>query len=107
MKSGRHLHNTHTMSVYEEMRPARSDGELRSLLSVRRSELAEINSTARVRVSGTMHRSQLPRRGTTLARYVGGRGRLLRQPELCERHSDWIKANRPNVQALMHEGKRI
>ena len=51
MKSGRHLHNTHTMSVYEEMRPARSDGELRSLLSVRRSELAEINSTARVRVS--------------------------------------------------------
>jgi hypothetical protein len=32
-----------------------------------------------------------------LARYTDGQGRPLRQRELCDRHADWLKANRPNV----------
>lgn len=36
-------------------------------------------------------------RATMLARYTDTQGRPLRQRELCERHSDWLKANRPNV----------
>ena len=36
-------------------------------------------------------------RATMLARYTDDQGRPLRQRELCERHADWLKANRPNV----------
>ena len=36
-------------------------------------------------------------RATMLARYTETQGRPLRQRELCERHADWLKANRPNV----------
>jgi hypothetical protein len=36
-------------------------------------------------------------RGTRLARYTDGQGRPLKQRELCDRHADWLKANRPNV----------
>jgi len=32
-----------------------------------------------------------------LARYTDGQGRPLKQRELCDRHADWLKANRPNV----------
>jgi hypothetical protein len=35
--------------------------------------------------------------GTKLARYTDGQGRPLRQRELCERHADRLKTNRPNV----------
>ena len=35
-----------------------------------------------------------------LARYTDTQGRPLRQRELCERHADWLKANRPNVHDL-------
>jgi hypothetical protein len=35
-------------------------------------------------------------RATRLARYTDGQGRPLRQRELCDRHADWLKANRPN-----------
>jgi len=36
-------------------------------------------------------------RANRLARYTDGQGRPLKQRELCERHADWLKANRPNV----------
>jgi hypothetical protein len=39
-------------------------------------------------------------RGTTLARYIDGQGRPLRQRELCDRHADWLKANLKNVRIL-------
>jgi hypothetical protein len=39
-------------------------------------------------------------RATRLAWYTDGQGRPLRQRELRERHADWLKANRPNVQDL-------
>jgi hypothetical protein len=39
-------------------------------------------------------------RATRLASYTGGQGRPLRQRELCDRHADWLKANRPNVHDL-------
>lgn len=32
-----------------------------------------------------------------LARYTDNQGRPLRQRELCERHAQWLKANRTNV----------
>jgi hypothetical protein len=38
-------------------------------------------------------------RATTVARYTDGQGRPLKQRELCERHADWLKANRPNVRS--------
>jgi hypothetical protein len=37
---------------------------------------------------------------TKLARYTDGQGRPLKQRELCDRHADWVKANRPNVRDL-------
>ena len=37
---------------------------------------------------------------TRLARYTDGQGRALKQRELCDRHADWLKANRPNVHDL-------
>jgi len=36
-------------------------------------------------------------RATRLARYTDGQGRPLRQRELCDRHTDWLRANRSNV----------
>jgi hypothetical protein len=39
-------------------------------------------------------------RATMVARYTDGQGRPLKQRELCERHADWLKANRPNVYDL-------
>ena len=39
-------------------------------------------------------------RATMLARYTDDRGRRLRQRELCNRHTDWLKVNRPNVHDL-------
>ena len=39
-------------------------------------------------------------RATMLARYTDGQGRPLRQRELCDRHANWLKANRPNVHDL-------
>ena len=36
-------------------------------------------------------------RATRLARCTDGQGRPLKQRELCDRHADWLKANRPNV----------
>jgi hypothetical protein len=36
-------------------------------------------------------------RATRLARYTDRQGRPLKQRELCDRHADWLKANRPNV----------
>jgi hypothetical protein len=42
-------------------------------------------------------------RATMLARYTDDQGRPLRQRELCERHADWLKANRPNVHDLRNE----
>ena len=39
-------------------------------------------------------------RATMLARYTDDQGRPLRQRELCDRHADWLKANRPNVHDL-------
>jgi hypothetical protein len=39
-------------------------------------------------------------RAAMLARYTDGQGRPLRQRELCDRHADWLKANRSNVRDL-------
>ena len=39
-------------------------------------------------------------RASMLARYTDGQGRPLKQRELCARHADWLKANRPNVHDL-------
>ena len=36
-------------------------------------------------------------RATRLAMYTDRQGRPLKQRELCDRHADWLKANRPNV----------
>jgi hypothetical protein len=36
-------------------------------------------------------------RGSVLARYTDDQGRPLKQRELCDRHADWLKANRKNV----------
>jgi hypothetical protein len=36
-------------------------------------------------------------RAAMLARYTDGQRRPLTQRELCDRHADWLKANRPNV----------
>jgi hypothetical protein len=44
-------------------------------------------------------------RATRLARYTDGQGGPLRQRELCERHADWLKANRPNVHEFEGEQK--
>ena len=40
-------------------------------------------------------------RAIRLARYTDDQGRPLRQRELCNRHSAWLKANRLNVRDLM------
>jgi hypothetical protein len=45
---------------------------------------------------------QCQARATTLARYTDHQGRPLRQRELCDRHAEWLKTNRPNVHDLMH-----
>ena len=45
---------------------------------------------------------QCEARGSVLARFTDAQGRPLRQRELCNRHADWLRANRPNVQDLMH-----
>ena len=39
-------------------------------------------------------------RATQIARNTDGPGRPLKQRELCDRHADWLKANRPNVHLL-------
>jgi hypothetical protein len=39
-------------------------------------------------------------RATVLTRYTDGQGRPLKQRELCDRHADWLKANRKNVHDL-------
>jgi hypothetical protein len=39
-------------------------------------------------------------RGSVLARHSDSQGRPLRQRELCDRHANWLKANRPNVHDL-------
>jgi hypothetical protein len=39
-------------------------------------------------------------RATIVARYTDGQGRPLKQRELCDRHADWLKANRLNVRDL-------
>jgi hypothetical protein len=39
-------------------------------------------------------------RGSVLARYTDDQGRPLKQRELCDRHADWLRANRPNVHDL-------
>jgi hypothetical protein len=39
-------------------------------------------------------------RATRLARYTDGQGRPLKQRELCDRHTAWLKGNRPNVHDL-------
>jgi MerR family regulatory protein/Transposase IS116/IS110/IS902 family len=49
---------------------------------------------------------QCQARPTVLARYADSHGRPLRQRELCERHADWLKANRPNIHDLIRDGKR-
>jgi hypothetical protein len=41
-------------------------------------------------------------RATMIARSTDGQGRPLKQRELCDRHADWLKANRPNVHDLRH-----
>jgi hypothetical protein len=40
-------------------------------------------------------------RSTRLARYTDDQGRPLWQRELCNRHSAWLKSNRPNVRDLL------
>jgi hypothetical protein len=40
---------------------------------------------------------QCQARATMLARYTDNQGRPLKQRELCNRHADWLRANRPNV----------
>ena len=32
-----------------------------------------------------------------IARFIDDGGAPLRRRELCERHADWLKANRPNI----------
>ena len=45
-------------------------------------------------------------RATMLARYTDDQGRPLRQRELCDRHTDWLRANRSNVLSVwMGQGK--
>jgi hypothetical protein len=39
-------------------------------------------------------------RATTIARYIDDGGAPLRQRELCERHAEWLKANRSNIYDL-------
>jgi hypothetical protein len=39
-------------------------------------------------------------RAARLARHTDGQGRPLKQRELCGRHADWLKSNRPNVHDL-------
>jgi hypothetical protein len=39
-------------------------------------------------------------RATMIARYTDSQGRPFRQRELCDRHTDWLRANRPNVHDL-------
>jgi hypothetical protein len=34
-------------------------------------------------------------RATMLATYTDGQGRPLKQRELCDRHAEWLRANRP------------
>jgi hypothetical protein len=41
-------------------------------------------------------------RATMLARDTDAQGGPLRQRELCDRHTDWLRANRPNVHDLIH-----
>jgi hypothetical protein len=50
-----------------------------------------------------MHRPRLPSPATKLARYTDNQGRPLRERELWERHADWLRANRPNVDDLADE----
>jgi hypothetical protein len=59
---------------------------------------------ARLRIFGTVHRPRGCRApATRLARYTDGQGRPLKQRELCERHADWLKANRPNVHDMRND----
>jgi hypothetical protein len=37
---------------------------------------------------------------TTVARYTDDQGRPLKQRELCDRHAEWLRANRSNVYDL-------
>jgi hypothetical protein len=46
---------------------------------------------------------QCEARGSVLARFTGAQGRPLLQRELCDRHADWLRANRPNVRDLMRQ----
>jgi hypothetical protein len=57
----------------------------------RRDSIACLRDSAQCTVRGCRARA------TRLARYTDGQGRPLKQRELCERHTDWLKANRPNV----------
>jgi hypothetical protein len=43
---------------------------------------------------------QCEARATTLARYTDNQGRPQRQREFCDRHAEWLKANRTNVHDL-------
>jgi hypothetical protein len=36
-------------------------------------------------------------RATTVARYTDDQGRPLRQRELCDRHAEWLRANRSKI----------
>jgi len=42
-------------------------------------------------------------RASVLARYTDTQGRPLRQRELCDRHADWLRDNRPNVHDLRND----
>jgi hypothetical protein len=55
---------------------------------------------ARARILGTVHRPRGRARATRLGRCTDGQGRPLRQRELCGRHADRLKANRPNLHEL-------
>jgi hypothetical protein len=44
---------------------------------------------------------QCQARASTVARYTDDQGRPLKQRELCDRHAEWLKANRPNVHDLV------
>jgi hypothetical protein len=55
------------------------------------------DSIACLRVLGTVQRPRLAAPGLPDSPGTDGQGRPLKQRELCERHTDWLKANRPNV----------
>jgi len=60
----------------------------------RRNSMLACGYSAQCTVSGCRARA------TMLARYTDTQGRPLRQRELCERHAERLKANRPNVHDL-------